>query len=522
MLSAEVTNINMKDASSASSKRQRTAWWAFLMLLLVLAGTFAVYARVIPGEFQFDDEAHITDRLDAGRQLQRMATGYPSLLISSKRPITMLSFALNHSVGGLAVEGYHLVNIALHLLTVVVVFLFVRRLLLLPALREPFAPASFWLPLLAAAIFALHPLQTMAVSYVVQRAEVIASLFYLLALLAFLRAFASKGWQAISWYLAGFGSFFIGWGGKEIVVTIFLSLILLVLFLGNRQLMRKALALAAPLLLVGSWMGWRLVQSFKGRGDAGFNIAGVGQPEYLYTQFSVLWTYMRLIFWPAGQTVDYDYPLLRDFWSLPVAGSLLLWVLVLTVCLLALRYQGEWRGHFRLAAIGPLWFIVLLAPTSSLVPLVDIIFEHRVYLALLGPVLSCLAAADALRIVLGRRFAHRAAKTAAVLIACAVLVALGSATWQRNAVWESKMALWTDAARKAPGKSRIQNNLGNCYYLKGELLPALIHYLAAIRLNPNNREPYYNASILYRRVGKSVEADDYLVKFQRLGGIVPP
>ncbi len=223
----------------------------------------------------------------------------PDGLTVSGRPLLNLSFAVNYALGGTKVWGYHALNLVIHVLAGLTLFGLVRRTLLLPRLRGQFGATALPLALVAAALWALHPLQTEAVTYVVQRAESMMGLFYLLTMYAFVRGLESPA--PARWYAASIGSCLLGMASKEVMVSAPVMVLLFDRTFGSgsfreafRQRRRFYLALAATWL----WLGCLVMSTGGNRsGSVGFNV-GVSWWAYILTQFVAVTRYLRLSFWP--------------------------------------------------------------------------------------------------------------------------------------------------------------------------------------------------------------------------------
>jgi len=477
-----------------NSDRSREIWKQIVLILLVLAA----YSSAFTGEFQFDDELYITGGTIITRPAEYLSgLGLREILSPGGRPLTF------------NVVGYHAVNILLHLVAVFLVWALLRRVLrgyLSDDIGHDRVETIAWL---GAAVFALHPLQTQAVTYIVQRAEVLASLFYVAGLLLMIRFIEAKGGRSGGYWCMAMCSFLLGWASKEIIVTMPVMLLLYAVYFMDRGAVKKALLGLSPMIIAGIVLGIRLVAGFQGSEHVGFDMEGLGQREYLYTQFRVLVTYLRLLFVPVGQTIDHDYPVYREFLDPHVVLSFLFWVAVVAGSVLSLRVKGRWRWHVRAMGFGMLWYLVVLMPTSSLVPLRDVIFEHRVYLAMVGVVLSTLSGVDMVLIWVKERYGYAVPRGAVIAAIVVVLVALGGAAYARNMVWQTKMSLWKDAVAKAPNKSRPHNNLGQIY-LKNKLIPeAEAEFLTAVRLDPTHITSYNNLGMVYREYGDLARAEKY-------------
>jgi Flp pilus assembly protein TadD len=468
--------------------------------LTLLAGATALaYSSSIRGELQFDDTTAVAENVAIRDLGQLVRTGIVRGYAEAGRPITELSFAVDFAMGGLDVRAYHVTNLLLHLVVVALLFLLTRR-----TLRRLGWPAPEGLALWISGLFALHPLQSQAVSYVSQRAEVLASLFYVLALLLLLEAEergASR--RGAASYAAALLAFVLGLGSKAITVTFPAAWLLYAACFpapepgaggaGPARRWAGRAGRAGPFLLLSALYAAVQLSSLRAAVGAGFDLPSLGPWRYFLTQLRVLLVYLRLLVWPAGQNLDYE---------LPVASGLLeprtlLPALALAALLAAALWCWGWsrkdgppagtKGAARLFAFGILWFLVVLAPTSSVVPLRDVIEEHRVYLASWGVLTALAAAASLLFDRLGGGGAK--ARRAKGVLALGLCAAAGVALFQRNAVWETRVSLWRDAVAGSPTKARAHENLGHALYLAGDLRGAAAEYRAALRFGADGTVP---------------------------------
>ncbi|MHB8876291.1 MAG: tetratricopeptide repeat protein [Myxococcaceae bacterium] len=475
----------------------RTTLVCFVALEALIAGA---YGNTLSGEFQFDDDTSIVEN-PAIRNLGEFATSAARHYFTQGRPLTDFTLALNYAAGGLEVRGYHLVNLGVHLTVVLLVFLLTLRTLVLCKVERARA-----LALLVAGAYGLHPLMSQAVSYVVQRAESLSALFYLLSLLLLARgARAGLTPPGALAYGLGMVAFVVGLGTKEVIITLPAAFFLYDLYFHPpRSFLRRCL-LAAPLFVIGAAYGITRLRIIETSGDVGASVRGVSAPQYLLTQLRVVATYLRLALWPSGQTLDYDFPLSQSFFEPATFASF--------VVLLGLLVAAYWlRRRERLASFGILWFFLLLAPTSSVVPVLDVIFEHRAYLATWGIVAAAVMLLHSA--LAGARFLSPRTRDAVALAGSAVLLAsLGATLRQRNEVWRTKFDLWSDVARKAPNKPRAHNNLGNCYALRQDYPAAIGEYQRALQLAPHWLEAQYNLAVILEETGRIDEARSYYLQF---------
>ncbi len=392
----------------------------------ILALTVAVYAPALGASFHFDDFAIFADRFVTA------ADGWWQVFrVSQTRPLTYLTFLMNFQAGGAVPWGYHAVNLALHLGAVAAAWSVFRRLL---------RPPQAWF---ATALFALHPLQTEAVSYVFARATVLATL---LCLLAWRDWLADRRWRAVAWFAAALLA-------KEECVA-FPLFLFATDWLRDRWQRQSAAPLGA-MVAASLAAGVRLLLVASQTAGSGVGVHPAG--KYLLTQPKVIWEYMQLLVLPIGQNFDHDVKL----WS-PAdwAGTAAL------VALVALVGVALWK---RSRAAWWLGALVLLAPTSSLIPLADLMFEHRLYL----PIISLAAGVGEWVTRLKRP------------VAAALVIALAGVSFARARVWTDDLTLWSDAAAKSPAKVRPKLQLARAL---AQSDPARAEALLAEsqRLEPDN------------------------------------
>ncbi|MSM41413.1 MAG: tetratricopeptide repeat protein [Geobacter sp.] len=485
---------------------------AFHLLLIVAIGLFA-YSDSFIVPFVFDDRWTIVTNPQI-RDLSRFFTDPAIFAAFPRRFLGFLTLALNYRLGGLEVAGYHAVNLALHLATALLLYRFCGLLL---DLRSAGASCATRLAmLLPPLLFVAHPVQTQAVTYVTQRFSVLATLLYLLSCTLYL-SFRRRREAGIPlrrlgpWYggalLAGLCAMF----AKEIAFTLPLAICLLecALFRGTlRQRLCRlgpflALLSVIPLLTLLSG-GHEQELAVLGGASAASSLPT--RDAYLTTQPAVLVTYLRLLLLPVNQTLDYDFPLYRSLLAPKVlAGIGLAAALLAAAAMLFRRSMKEpsedGTPFARQAAIGICWFFLTLA-VETIVPLADVINEHRLYLPSIGMALVAGAAAGAL----AERFSPRPVIAAAVVI----VLLLAIATWQRNLTWGDELLLWSDAAAKAPGKARPHYNLGVVLSRRGLLDAAESEFRAALAIDPRHARARYNLGVIRASRGEYAAAQsDY-------------
>jgi len=476
-----------------------------LALLLVLTTSLA-YLGSFSGALLLDDEPNIERAL-------AVYTGDPSPVLAdplgqlrfpyNRRPLTDLTLLANHALGGLDPWGYHLFNLLVHLSAVLVLFGLVRRTMLLPRFEGRFRRGANGFAFAASLIWSLHPLCTQAVTYVVQRGESLMALFYLLTLYVLVRATTAgpSGWR---WIPLAFVTALLGTTSKEVMITAPLALVAFdFVFLGGwfpgtrarRMAIHGAtwLGVFGYLALVGVFGDMFAPDPTQVR-NVGFGFRGVSSFDYLLTQCQVLVHYLRLAFWPTGQVLDYGWEFVHDARQVALQGSLLVVLILVSLVLLARR---RWAGFCAFA------FFLVLAPTSSVIPIEDAAFEHRMYLPLALLVVLVLGAlAGLLDRVVGNR--DEALRTTFGL-SLPIALALGLATNARNAVYRSEDTMWTDVAAKRPNHPRAVNNLAGAQ-ARSRPDDAVALASRAIELEPEDASAHYNMGLALEGQGKLDEA----------------
>jgi Flp pilus assembly protein TadD len=460
----------------------------FIPLLVVAAGLLAYY-NSFTGPFVFDDGLSIRDN----RTIRHLWPIWQTLSLPrirgttvEGRPLVNLSFAINYALGGYHVWGYHALNLAIHILAALTLLGIVRRTLLQPRLRERFGAAANGLALATAVIWTVHPLQTESVTYLVQRTESLMGLFYLLTMYCFIRGAASnRPWRWYGWCVTACA---LGIACKEVMVSAPLMVMLYDrTFLSGsfREAWRPRRQLY--LALAGTWILLAyLVSSTSGhRGSAGFG-GGIVWWQYALTQSCAITRYLALTVWPRPLVFDYGSSLVTDLGRLAPC--------ILTVGLLVV---GTAISVGRWPALGFLgcWFFAILAPSSSVVPVVtQTMAEHRMYLPLAAVVVLGVMGIHAL---VGRQ-------TPAVVVA--LVIGLGFLTVQRNEDYRSELAIWNDTVAKRPDNARARKDLGATLVRMGRLEDAIAVYEETLRIEPDDADARSNLALALWQAGKAQEA----------------
>jgi len=472
---------------AAAPRKPGTRWWMYAGAAAVaLYLAFQVYAPALGGPFVFDDTFQPYHSPDFPNALHFWIRGV--------RPLLMFSFWVNYQFSQ-GPWGFHVTNILIHLCNAFLVFLITRKLL------QPDSSDGL-LPAFAAAVFLLHPIQTEAVSYIAGRSESLSVLFFLAAFAVFLY----RRRPAVSWPVSLAVLVLFGAAATTKEHTLVLpALLLLTDYYWNPGFafsgIRRNWRLYVPIAL-GAAGGLVFIGRILARAEsAGFGLKDFTWYQYFFTQCRAFFVYLRLLVFPAGQNMDWEYPVSQNILDRGAIFGLAAIVLLAAAAI-------YFRRRHPLASYGFLVYLLLMAPTSSFVPIADPVAERRLYLPMIGILLVAVAALAHLRV--DRR------KLAAAL--CGIAAVLGFVTYQRNQLWASDIAIWEDAARKSPGKQRVHFQLAHTYYTNGRCRDAIAQYAEAARL----QKPDYGVLVDWGLAYDCVDdVDAALAKFREAAAIEP-
>jgi tetratricopeptide (TPR) repeat protein len=459
--------------------------------LAIVTLSLAAYWNSLRAPFLLDDQVSVLGNPTIHSVLSRRVLMPPEGTVVQGRPLVNLTLAVNRKLSGPggSAAGYHLLNLAIHILAALALMGVVRRTLLLPRLRGRLGAYATPLAGTIAALWALHPLQTQAVTCILGRTESMMGLFYLLVFYCTLRWWFSP--RSRGWMIAAIVACAAGMATKEVMFTAPIMLAIFErIFLAPswRELLRRRWRFYAPLF--GTWLILAtLVLQAGTRGGTAWvvKLSLPGQPErflmpwqYFYSEFGVVLHYLMLALWPSGLCLDYGWPLATTAWQI-LPGVLVLGMLAAAT---VLALKRGWPAGF----LGA-WFFLILAPSSSLVPLKDLAFEHRMYLPLAAVVSAVVIALFLLgRWALPRVVAaakepkvSRITSVAAVLAAVVVLAVL---THNRNSLYASEVSIWGDTVAKRPLDGKAHVCLGLAYVDDGETDKALNELNQAILCDP--------------------------------------
>ncbi len=514
--------------------------WLLLLLTVLI---FLVYSNTLTGSFVFDDRPNIQNnpkiKLKQLSLTRLLEAGFESP--SSRRPVSNITFAFNYFLHGYNVVGYHFVNILIHIINTILFYFLAKTTLNTPALRWRYNPfALAWIPIFAAFIWGLHPLLTQSVSYIVQRMNTLAALFYILTILLYAKGRLTQSTRLRRWLLAGCAaSSILAFGSKEITATLPIFIFLYELyFLGENSNFRFK---SNFLVIIGILSFFILLALFYTRlAPSDVIFAAYSKRDYtvdqrLLTELRVVIFYITLILWPHPSRLNLDHAFeLSHSLIDPLTTLLSLGAIVgASVAAVYLVKRAP------LISFGILWFFGNLVIESSIIPL-EIIFEHRTYLPSMFFILMIVSLA----------FKIIRPGWLCLTLLLIVIAVLSIGTYERNKVWTSPVALWQDSMSKSKRKARPYNNLGvalatadrkdeavemyrialqikpayaiahyNLGYLlarNGQFEEGMIHFNESLRINPSNIEVYNDLGVALIMQGRLNEAIDQLQKALRL------
>ena len=348
-----------------------------LISFACIAGMILIaYSNTLTASFHFDDNPTIVENLSIKHLTWNSLLG----TFSGTRPVVNLSLLLNYQLSGMNVVGWHIFNIGFHIANSFFVYLLILWTLDLPSLSARYGMRARRMALFGALIFALHPIQTESVTYIISRTELLAAFFYLATFLLFLKGTRTG---KFSFYIACFFTSLLAVESKEWAVTLPAMLLLYdFLFLSEGALKPILSRWKVYVLVALPWVLIAYVLMTTKLSGAGFGISGernITPWTYMFTSFNVLWTYIRLLVLPINQNLDYSYPLAKTLFEFPTILSFAGHISVVAVAIWC-YISKKWT----LIPFGIAWFYITLSPTQSFVPILDVIFEHRVYLPSIG------------------------------------------------------------------------------------------------------------------------------------------
>ena len=500
------------------SDRFSSRWFA---LIIIGFSVLVIYSNIYSSPFIYDDVPHIVEN----KTIRNLSEYFFLSKFLEPRAIVDFTFALNYRFGKLNVFGYHLVNILIHILNGFLVYFLVFAILKQRPEFSDLSVASIsespdfsirTISLFSALIFVVHPIQTQAVTYIVQRYASISAMFYMASILFYFKARVIAQSSKPKAQISAFYFLSILCGGlaflsKQHTASLPLAILLMEYLFIDRTWRKWKKKLPWFALAFTCWLLFVLFISglFSGEfGNRNFieNISdftketvSVGRWRYLCTQFNVLVIYVRLLFIPVRQNLDYMYSFKTGFFDglTPLAFMFLIVIAGL----------GIWSIKRRpVITFSIFYFFITLSIESSIIPIRDALFEHRLYLPVLGFGLF----------VSYQLFYYLSDKRLfTIALFFLIIVVFGTSTYQRNITWQNEITLWSDVVLKSPHNCRAHNNLGVALQKEGRIDEAIDHHLEALRLKPDSAEACYNLGVDLDKQGRIDEAIEHYLEALR-------
>jgi Tfp pilus assembly protein PilF len=479
------TPLPNRETTSEHSKSKSVAIGIRDLCVTLIALTCLVFWNSFSGQFVFDDILQITDNPNI-RQLWPLADW--------QRPLGYFTFQLNYALGGLNPWGYHLINLLIHLANGLLLFDLARRCIERVATDDKLRSRAKYLAFAIAAVWLVHPLTTTAVTYTVQRLESLMTLCFLGCLYALLRSADST--QPRRWQFAAIVAMALGVLTKEVMITCLPVALLFDGAIVSRSWQgvwkRKGFYLLLALPLAWTFITMRMTNAEEY--NAGFGFSGVTPWEYLRSQPLVLLHYLRLTFWPDQLLLDYGWPVENDNFRIFLPGALIL-------ALFAGSLVALWK-HPPLGFVAVAAFLIL-APSSSFMPIADLCFEHRMYLPLMCLATLAVCGTYAFLETVGAREKRTPLAVGCLLLA---MLALGYRTMLRNADYADPIKLWEKNVAAKPNHARPHLLLAILYDRAGRAWEAGAQYQAAVAAKPNYFKGLLNLGGWHYRQGKFSQA----------------
>lgn len=486
-----------------------------MLLIAFIAAIF--YINIYQSPFVFDDHGRIVQK----GSIRDMAYYSSPHQLLSPRSLVDVTFAFNYKLGKLNVTGYHLVNLLIHILNGFIVYFLTRALCKhissskspIASNIEPFRISIPFIALLSALIFVVHPIQTQAVTYTVQRYASMAAMFYMTTVLLYLLGRRTKG--------PGMSS--------VLFVFAFISGLLAFLSKENTASLPGIILLTEYLLFDQTFEGWKkkipwFAFSFSvwiifliivlrmpneaSQGQGLFeDVSGlmketetVSRWRYLCTQFNVIGIYIKLLFFPVGQNLDHLYAFKKGFLDGYTPFAFLFLVGLVVIGILNLKKRP-------IIAYAIFWFFLTLSVESSIIPIRDALFEHRLYLPMFG------FAIFIAYLIMGLSAYQR---SLGIPVSLVIVLSLGTMTLLRNHVWRDGLTLWSDVVSKNPLNPRAHNSLGSVLAELGRMEEAASHFTEALRIMPDYTDALNNLGSAKGRMGKPDEAVNHFSEALRI------
>ncbi len=474
----------------------------FLLLAVLVAITGFIYFFNIHNQLFWDDNDWIVNNPYvhgfSGENIKALFTKNTLAGIGQKsnyyRPFLFLTFATNYAISGIKPLGYHLVNNGLHILNAILVFILVDWLF-----------RKKRMAFLVALLFAVHPLQTEAVTYVSGRGDPLSVTLMLVALLLFIKNRSAKKWYVMALSVL---SFVLAMLSREVAAIFPLFIITTAVFLERKPFSKalwNAIKASIPYLVTAGVYALLRLTVFNFKDTLNFYGQNNVYTEHLsyriYTFLHVLVEYIRLIFAPAHLHMERDVAIATSLFQLPVLLGVVIILGVLGILYYLYKKSDSTKEHslFNIWFLGWGFFFIWLIPSSGIIPVNAFLYEHWLYFSLIGIFILVAYGIDQLL----EYFQKKGNELASFLIIAVLVASVGAFSYisiQRNILWGKPVAFYQDILKYDPESVRIHNNLGNIYYDMGDHAHAEQEYWLAVKSEDIFPQPHFNlGSILQER-----------------------
>lgn len=481
-------------------KTQKNAFAILALSILI----FSCYSNTFYASWQFDDavifkNSNFRLRDFSFSEIKKTFHCHPQKSSVIYRPISCLSLAINFYFGGKDVFGYHLVNISIHLAAAVFLYLLVRITLDNPQFPNSYRKEAYHIALLTGILWALSPIQTQAVTYIVQRMTSLAAMFCVMCLYFYVKGRISKHSKRYLFFAASLiaGLFSIGSKENTSILPIMIILYEFIFFQKadvkwlSKNIFFVISALIFPLIIFIFFWGENPVSAIQGYGSRDFSLI-----ERLLTQSRVIVYYLSLLVYPSVNRLNFDHDFsISRFLVQPPTTIICIFFIFGLIALGVYLVRKKPLFSFSI-----FWFLGNLVIESSIIPL-EIIFEHRLYL-------PSMFFYFVLAFVLNHHVIQKEwiKKPYAVVLVVLFIFLQGMGTYVRNFAWQNEITLWSDCVEKSPQKARTHHNLGHAFQKRGMLTEALNAYKKALVLDPHSIETHVNLGSIYEKKGMLEEA----------------
>ena len=489
-----------------------------LLVIGLVFIVFAIYSNSLQAPFYLDDSLFVNNPSIQIDNISLKNLYNLKLETYETRPLSVISLAINYYFNKNNVFGYHIFNISVHILTGIFLFLFFKVTLdFLP--EKKLKQSTRFIPFFATLIWLVHPIQIQSVTYIIQRMNSMAALFYILSMLLYIHARLSKtSWRKYILFTCCLSTALLALSSKEnaamLPIFIFLYEWFFIQNLNISWFKRKIpfiLGISVFLVIMGLiYMGNNPTDQILSK----YSARGFTPYQRVLTQFRVVIFYISLLIFPKPSrlNLEHDFSLSYSFIE-PITTILSFSALIALLCVSVWLAKRE-----RLLSFAILWYLGNLVLESSVIPL-EIIFEHRNYLP--STLLCLLGTTAVFRFVKGKR--------QSMILLCAIVVLFSFWTFKRNSIWSDKILFYEDALNKSPSNVRVNMDLAEAVIGKGRFDEGVQYYRMAMVLSEEKRnsgevlQPYHYDSIFHlaTRLAEKKRYSEASILFERVVQLYP-